>query len=99
MSNTSISKLFRVRRLVRSVANIWYIKLFESHDIASEGAGLVREEVLNLAEFLVKVAAIHLSWHIFVFIVHLNIPNDVRGLKIFDHLKSDDERNWYEVGE
>jgi hypothetical protein len=42
-------------RLVNAVAVLAYGHLLEGHDVASQSAGLVAEDVVDLAELLVEV--------------------------------------------
>ena len=55
---------------VRVVADAHFLEL---HDVLRQRAGLVWEDVLNLTELFVEVRRLHLSRHVFAFVVNLKL--------------------------
>ena len=56
-----------------------YGALVERHDVLGEGARLVREDVLYLAEFFVQCGRSRFCWRVVGQIVHLPVPVDQFG--------------------
>jgi hypothetical protein len=58
-----------------------------------ESASLIRENIIDLAEFFIKVTGLNFGWHIFFEIINPPIPSDEKGLKELHYFKGDHKRN------
>ena len=74
-------------------------KLFELHDIASQSASFVWEDVLYLAKLFVDVSALSATVKVLLIIKHINVIVHEAALEKFDHLKSNKKWYWDEVAE
>ena len=69
-----------------SITTPVYGALVERHDVLGEGARLVREDVLYLAEFFVQCGRSRFCWRVVGQIVHLPVPVDQLGEEQANHL-------------
>mmetsp|Transcript_39586 Transcript_39586/g.102482 ORF Transcript_39586/g.102482 Transcript_39586/m.102482 type:complete len:408 (-) Transcript_39586:320-1543(-) len=73
--------------------------LFQLHDVLSQRARLVREDVGHLPEFVPQVRGPGVRRHIRFVIVHVQVALDEVGLREVAHLHRGVERDGHEVGE
>lgn len=59
----------------------------EAHDVLRQGARLVREDVLHLAELVVEAGAPGFRWDVLDSIIHLQIPVDKEAVHQVDEFK------------
>mmetsp|Transcript_6081 Transcript_6081/g.10323 ORF Transcript_6081/g.10323 Transcript_6081/m.10323 type:complete len:252 (-) Transcript_6081:555-1310(-) len=74
-------------------------ELPELHDVAGEGARLVREHILHLAQLLVEVGGLRPYRHVLLFVVHEVVGGHEHALPELDELEGDHEGDGDEVGE
>ena len=74
-------------------------ELFELHNIASQGASFVRENVLDLAQLLVNIRRLGPRVEILIKIIHVQVVVHERSLPEFDHFQSDQKRYRDKVAE
>ena len=102
--------IHEVNWLIFNVINLWTSimdtkwssvgwKLFELHNIASQSASFVWEDVLYLAKLLVDVSALSATVKVLIIIKHINVEVHEATLEKFYHLKSDEKWYWDEVAE
>ena len=71
--------------------------LFEDHLVAGEGAGLVREDVRDLAQLFVEVRAVDFAVGVCFLRVHLLVERNEDGLDEPHHLRGHQQRDRHEV--
>ena len=67
-------------------------ELFELHNIASQGASFVRENVLDLAQLFIDIGRLGPRMEILIIIIHIQVVVHERTLPEFDHFQSDQKR-------
>lgn len=72
-------------------------ELFELHDIASECASLVREDVLDLAELLIDVGALGFTSEVLFVVEHFHIILHEGTLEELYHFKRNKQRNGHKI--
>ena len=75
---------------------------FELHDIGGQGACLVREDVVNLSEFLIEIGRLDESLlldSVGTLVHSLVVVRDLDTLNVLDHLKGDEEGDGNEIRE
>lgn len=64
----------------------------EAHDVLCQGARLVREDVLDLAQLVVEAGAPGLGWNVLGTIIHLQIPVNKTAVHQVDEFKPREPR-------
>jgi hypothetical protein len=72
-------------------------EFLEIHDILSQSACLIRENVVNGAELLIQIRGLRLSRHIFRLIIDVSVPLDEVRLNKLDDLQGDHQRYWHNI--
>lgn len=67
----------------------WNGALLEGHDILSERAGFIGEDVLDLTQLLVQGGGSGFGWRVLLSVIHLQIPVNELTLTQTDHLHAE----------
>ena len=102
--------IHEVNWLIFNVINLWTSimdtkwssvgwKLFELHNIASQSASFVGENVLDLAQLFIDIGRLGPCMEILIIIIHIQVVVHERTLPEFDHFQSDQKRYRDKVAE
>ena len=74
-------------------------ELLELHDITSQSAGLVAENILNLSQLLIDVSGLGFAGKVLITIIHVDVEAHERSLPELNNFERHDERNRNKVRE